>query len=91
MLAALRKSIVAIGQRESHRKQYCRTYIVSGIGPPFGEPSQVGRPESGGHLYFTFNIPQQDRDRETVIGLRVTEGRIHKDKATVMGGGKEQL
>ena len=25
-------------------------------------------------------------DRETVAGLQVTEGRIHKDKATVKGG-----
>ena len=49
-LAALRESIVATGQESEHN--IVVDPIVSGVGPHFGERSQVGRPESGGHLYF---------------------------------------
>ena len=76
-LAALRESIVAIGQESEHN--IVVDPIVSGIGPL--SENEVKSAAQSQATIFTFNI--QQNDRETVASLRVMEGRIHKDKATV--------
>ena len=60
--------------------------IVSGIGPL--SENEVKSAAQSQAAIFTFNI--QQNDRETVASLRVMEGRIHKDKATVRGVGKNK-
>ena len=72
-------------QVRSHKVIYSLLDQAKDVFADYLPPSTVEHRHGMAQVQAVFHINNKN-DRETVAGLRVMEGRIHKDKATVRGG-----